>query len=137
MRNNILIKGAGFGLALAFLLSCAPKKRLVPSGGYEKRVSRAERADVFAHAAQHQRHFTTFSGRAKSVLAINGKERYDVTANVRIVHDEAIWISVTALMGIEVARVLITPDSVKIINRLQAEYIKKPLEYLHHFTSSE
>jgi len=44
---------------------------------------------------------------------------------------------VTALMGIEAGRVLITPDSVKIINRLQAEYVSKPFEYLYNFTNDE
>ncbi|WP_353125666.1 DUF4292 domain-containing protein [Parapedobacter pyrenivorans] len=102
----------------------------------EKRVSRAERLNILSNIAQHQLHYVTFSGRAKSSIVIN-KDSYDVTANVRIEHSKAIWISITALMGIEVGRVLITPDSIKIINRLQSEYIQKPFEYLHNFTSDE
>jgi len=119
---------------LALLLSCGPKKRIVPSEGSEVKVSGAAKAAVMDHVAQQQLHYTTFSGRAKSAITINGKERYDVTANIRIERGEAIWVSLTALMGIEVARVFITPDSIKIINRVQSEYIKKPFAYLRNFT---
>lgn len=136
MRSNTLTKAAGFCFVLALLLSCGPKKRIVSSAGNETAVSGAARAAVMDHVAQQQLHYATFSGRAKSNLTINGKERYDVTANVRVVRDEAIWISVTAIMGIEVARVFITPDSIKIINRMQSEYTRKPFAYLSGFTGS-
>lgn len=136
MRSATLIRGSIFCVILAVLFSCAPKKRLAPTKGMEKRVSRAERLNILSNIAQHQLHYVTFSGRAKSSIVIN-KDSYDVTANVRIEHSKAIWISITALMGIEVGRVLITPDSIKIINRLQSEYIQKPFEYLHNFTSDE
>lgn len=136
MRSNTLIKGTVCCIILGVLLSCASKKRLPSKEGTETRVSRAERLHILNNVAQHQLRYTTFNGRAKSSVAIN-RDRYDVTANVRIVHDEAIWVSITALLGIEVGRVLITPDSVKIMNRLQAEYIGKPFNYLHKFTSRE
>lgn len=134
MRRNTLIRRAVFCITLAVLLSCASKKRLTPTEGTEKRVSRAERMNILDSVAQHQLNYTTFSGRAKSSIVIN-KDSYDVTANVRIARDKAIWVSITALMGIEVGRILITPDSIRIINRLQSEYIHKPFDYLHNFTS--
>ncbi len=138
MRNSILTKTAGLCCVLAVLsLSCGPKKRVVPSGGSEVRMSGKDRAAVLRHFGERQLQYTTFSGRAKSILTINGKERYDVTANVRILRDKAVWISVTALMGMEVARVLITPDSIKVINRLQAEYVREPFAYLYNFTGSD
>lgn len=133
MQSNILIKVA-LCVLLATVFSCATKKRLPRSGTDERRVSRAERLRVIDGITRHQLHFNTFSGRAKSRIAIN-KDNYDVTTNVRLVRDSAIWISVTALMGIEAGRVLITPDSVKIINRLQSEYVSQPFAYIHRFTT--
>ncbi|WP_197053659.1 DUF4292 domain-containing protein [Sphingobacterium sp. T2] len=60
--------------------------------------------------------FHTFSGRAKAAVEF-GKERQDATLNVRINRSKAIWISVTAsFLNIEAVRVLITPDSIKIMN---------------------
>ena len=137
MRSNILTRWAGYGVVLAsLLLACGPKKRIVSSGDSETRISEVAERRVMDRVAQHRQHYTTFNGRARSNLTINGKKRYDVTANVRIVHDEAIWISVTAIMGIEAARVLITPDSIKVINRLSSEYVGKPFAYLHDFMGS-
>lgn len=134
MLSNTLTKAAGLCFALALVLSCGPKKKTVTSGDNETQMWGAKKVAVLDGVAQQQLRYTTFSGRAKSNITINGKERYDVTANVRVVRDKAIWISVTAIMGIEVARVFITPDSIKIINRLQSEYTNKPFAYLRKFT---
>src|SRR5690606_28598736 len=136
MRNNTLIKWAVHYLALAVMFSCGPKKQVVSTGEGGTAVSGAARAMVMEHVAQQRMHYTTFNGRAKSSLTLNNKERYDVTASIRLIRDEAIWISMTALLGMEVARVLITPDSIKVINRLQSTYICTPFAYLHDFTGS-
>ncbi|MGK6349732.1 DUF4292 domain-containing protein [Parapedobacter sp. DT-150] len=134
MQSNILTKAIAC-VALAAMFSCAPKKRLAVGEGSERRMSRTESRHVLEAIAQRQSTFATFSGRAKSTVSINN-DRYDVTANVRIKRDKAIWISITALMGIEAGRVLITPDSVQIINRLQSGYIRKPFDYIHQFTAT-
>ncbi len=136
MQSDLLIKAVFLGVSLVVVLSCSSKKSTISPGAGEKEVSRTERLRILHEVEAHQLYFTTFSGRAKSKIAIN-RDNYDVTANVRIERDKAIWISVTALMGIEAGRVLITPDSVKIINRLQAEYVSKPFEYLYNFTNEE
>ncbi len=124
-------------VSIVLLFSCTPKKELIATdGAAEKRVSRAERLQIMSGVVQNQAYFTTFNGRAKSKITVN-RENYDVTANIRIERDRAIWISITAIMGIEAGRVLITPDSVKVVNRLQAEYIRKPFDYIHTFASKE
>lgn len=135
MQSNISTRTVGWCLVLALSISCAPKKRIL-SDGDEVRISGVAKAAVLEGVARQQLHYTTFSGRAKSNLTINEKERYDVTANVRIARNEAIWISVTALMGVEIARISITPDSIRIINRLRSEYVEKPFAYLHNFTGN-
>lgn len=78
--------------------------------------------------------FHTFNGRAKTRIEM-GTDKQDVTLHVRIDRDKAIWISVTAtVVNYEAARVLITPDTVKILNKLQSEYIVKPFSYIHRYT---
>ncbi len=63
--------------------------------------------------------FRTFSGKAKAKLDNNG-ESNEFTANIRIRKSEAIWINVSALGGlVNVARLYITPDSVRMVNFLQ------------------
>lgn len=85
---------------------------------------------------QRQVAFNTFSAKAKTSLDIDGNGN-DVTLNLRIQHDKKIWVSVTALLGLEVARALITPDSIIIINRLQGMYIKKPFSYVNQYAGKQ
>ena len=83
-----------------------------------------------------QADFTTFSGKARTRLDINGSSN-DVTLNIRIQKGQKIWVSVTAIAGIEVARALITPDSLLVINKLEGLYMKKPFRYIYAYTSKQ
>ncbi|MBS1643940.1 MAG: DUF4292 domain-containing protein [Bacteroidetes bacterium] len=79
-----------------------------------------------------QRHtsFTSFSAKATSHFEGNGQNR-DFTANIRILKDQKIWISVTALGLVEVARALITPDSVLALDRIHKTAYLLPFSEAH------
>jgi len=51
------------------------------------------------------------------------------TTNIRWKKGEKIWLSMS-IIGIEGARVLITKDSIKIMDKINSRYILKPLSYL-------
>lgn len=59
------------------------------------------------------------------------------SANLRIKKDSAIWISISPALGIEVARALITPDSLKFINRINGTYFKGDFKYLNDLLQIE
>ena len=52
-------------------------------------------------------------------------------ANIRIRKDSLIWVSITPALGIEVARVMITRDSVKVMNRIDRNYFIGDYEYIN------
>jgi len=83
-----------------------------------------------------QTDFDTFSGKARTHLDIGGNSN-DVTLTIRIKKDQKIWVSITAIAGIEVARALITPDSILLINRLQSLYVRQPFSYVNKFAGNE
>jgi len=83
-----------------------------------------------------QVNFNTFSGKAKTSLDINGNSN-DVTLNIRINKGKKIWVSITAILGVEVARAVITPDSILLINRLEGVYMKKPFSYVYAYASKQ
>lgn len=70
--------------------------------------------------------YTTFSGKAKMTYEGKGQSN-DFTANFRMRKDSVVWVSITAVGGIvNVAKALITPDSIKAVNYLQKEvYLMK------------
>ncbi len=55
------------------------------------------------------------------------------TTNIRWKKHEKIWMSMS-IIGIEGARVLITKDSIKIMDKLNERYILKPLSYIKQKT---
>ncbi len=139
MRRNILNK-IGIVLALAVLVSaCKAKKEIVqppvtvpvtpapPATNHAAKLSAISGANLV---------FNSLTIKAKADLDIDGKSN-DVGMSIRIKKDQIIWISVTAIAGLEVARAIITPDSVKILNRLESTYIRKPFSYIYSFTNEQ
>lgn len=53
-----------------------------------------------------------------------GKDKTDVKGQLRMKNDSVIWISFSPALGIEAARMIMTDDSVKFINRLNKKYFK-------------
>ncbi|HEV7621670.1 MAG TPA: DUF4292 domain-containing protein, partial [Flavisolibacter sp.] len=79
--------------------------------------------------------FTTFSAKVNvDYKGVDGKN-YNVNANIRMYKDSVIWISAIAVLGIEAMRVMITKDSVKVIDKLSKTYTVRSVSYLQEVTS--
>ena len=79
--------------------------------------------------------FKTFNAKIKVDYQDSKGKQPDVTAIVRIIKDSAIWISLTAsFLNIEVYRVLITKDSVILLNKQEKEVQYRSLDYLQEVT---
>lgn len=79
--------------------------------------------------------FKTFSAKIKVDYQDNKGKQPDVTAIVRIIKDSAIWISLTAsFLNIEIYRVLITKDSVVLLNKQDKEVQYRSIDYLQEVT---
>lgn len=75
--------------------------------------------------------FQTFSAKVKVEYQDENGKQPDVNAFVRMKKDQAIWISVAAtFLNIEGFRVLITPDSVVVMNKLEKTIEEYPFSYL-------
>jgi len=137
MKKNILSSIFLLG-AVVFVSACKPKKEIVvaPPTQSESKTDNTK-AETLTLLNSKQLKFNTLSLKAKASLDIGG-DANDVTMNFKMKDKETIWVSVTALGGLaEVARALITPDSIKIMNRLKNEYLKKPFSYIYNFTNKQ
>ena len=74
--------------------------------------------------------FNTFSSKIKVDYRDSKQRNYDFNAFVRIQKDSMIWISVIAALGIEAFRVYITPDSVKIMDKLDKTVQYRSVNYI-------
>lgn len=52
---------------------------------------------------------------------------FTLSGTLRMRRDSAIWVSASAVMGIESVRALVTQDSVVMVNRLNQTYLLEPL----------
>jgi hypothetical protein len=79
--------------------------------------------------------FTTFQAKIKVESSGSQGKNQDLTAVVRMVKDSAIWISLSAsILNVEVYRLLITKDSVILMNKQQKEVLYRSLDYLQEVT---
>lgn len=74
--------------------------------------------------------FTSFTSKIKVDYKDSKQRSYDFNAFVRIQKDSIIWISINAALGIEAFRVMITPDSVKVMDRLDKYVQYRSVEYI-------
>ena len=117
------------GAALLLVTACKPKPTVGDNGagdGGIADVSAAER--VMQQMIEAQNVVDWLDARARvriesQALTVGG------TAFIRLKRNEWVWASVKKF-GFEAARVLVTPDSVYVINRLDNSYSIEPLSYL-------
>jgi hypothetical protein len=79
--------------------------------------------------------YNTFTAKVNVDYRGGDGKNYDVNANVRMYKDSALWISANAILGIEALRVLITKDSVKVLNKLEKTYTARSVDYLQQLTA--
>ena len=101
---------------LLLCFACGNNKHVVTTS-IEKRSTK----NILKKVEQNQLDYDWFTAKLNGKVEMNGSKT-PVSANLRIRKDSVIWISVSALLGIEVARIQITPDSLKLMNRINKTY---------------
>jgi len=100
--------------------SCKPKQEAV------KEIKETVKLDsgvenVFSKMKDNQFDFRTVNIKFQAIVE-SEKNNMSFGGSMRIIKDRVIWLSMSAVVGIEAFRVIITPDSVKMINRLNKTY---------------
>ena len=134
MRRNIF-NSLLFVALVSVVMACKTKKAIVKPPTAVATPADNKRSETITVLKAKDISFNTLSLKAKASLDINGNTN-NVNMNIRIEKNKKIWVSITAL-GIEVARALITPDSIKVRNSLQGVYLKKPFNYVHTYTNKQ
>lgn len=139
MKRNILNKGIVLLLVFS-AFGCRTRKPIAPVVVAPAPTTEARaafnKAEVLRNISAKQINFNTLLLKAKADLSINNNTN-GVSMNIRMQRDKAIWISVSVQVLGEVARTLITPDSIKIINKLESTYTRKPFSYIYQFTNKQ
>ncbi len=70
-------------------------------------------------------------------VKVKGYNNIGLKGQLRMQNDSVIWVSLSLKLGIEMARVMITEDSVKFINRTEKTYFAESIENLQSRLPSE
>lgn len=83
-----------------------------------------------AKLKEHELKFEQFSAKFNATYEVDRKTT-TISGNLRIEHDSIIWISITPALGIEAVRFMLTPDSIKYINRLANTYLQQDFFFIN------
>lgn len=89
---------------------------------------------TFDSIQKNRINFTTFSSKVRVEYRDDKNRSLDFNAFLRMKKDSAIWVSIIAALNIEAYRVIITPDSVTIMDKINRTVQRKPLTYLQAIT---
>jgi Domain of unknown function (DUF4292) len=80
--------------------------------------------------------FVWVTAKANVETLIDGKEEsFDIRVNIR--KDSAMLVTIQYLLGIQVAKILITKDSVKMVNYIQKNYFKGDFAYINDLLNAD
>lgn len=137
-----------FLIVTLIMFSCKPAAKLQKTTGVISKVDTTAVAvidsnktadsaqlikEVYNKVLKNKINFSTFNAKVK--VAYSDKDGGDeATAFIRVKKDSAIWLSLRGPLGIEGFRVLITNDSVKVMNVLKKYVQCRSIVFLQQFS---
>jgi len=76
---------------------------------------------LYSRLKEHELHFDWLSAKFDASYS-HKRNSNSFKGQIRLRKDSLIWVSITPALGIEMFRMVITPDSVKYVNRFDKEY---------------
>ena len=123
-----------FFLSLIMLGESCRSKKIVTGGKTslhaDSLLLNNEAARIIVRSRQNNLAYEQFASRIK-VEYSDGDLSQDLTASVRMLRDSLLWISLQGPFGIEGARILMTRDSIFILDKMHNAYLHQPLSYMN------
>ncbi len=117
-------------ITAAVLASCSPARKVM------KTPIKEEGAEfLFQKLKEKELRYDWFSAKFSAEYS-NKKNSNSFNGQIRIRKDSLIWISLTPMLGIEAVRLMISQDSVKMINRLNDTWFIGDWEYLNRMLNT-
>ncbi len=121
---------AALPVLLAMMLvmgSCASRRQII-----KEPLKEAKTAYLFEELARKELRFEWFSAKF-TIDYIYDKKLTEFKGQIRILKDSVIWLTFSPALGIEMARLMITNDSVFFINRINKLYLKGDYRFINDY----
>lgn len=131
-KKRLLSLGTVWGICLLLMVGCKTTKKVgtVEIGGIKSQ------REFFATMQDQSLSFHTLSARLNVDLRVPDKE-LSSRVDLKMVKDSAFQLSIQPLLGIEVFRIELTPDSIKVLDRMSKRYVAENYEDLRGQTPIE
>lgn len=114
-------------LVLSTFTSCRTTRKVI------KEPIKEEGADyLFTKLKENELKFEWFAAKFSLDLVLDNKKN-SLRGQIRMRKDSAIWVTLSPALGIEMARILITNDSIKFINRLNKTFFVGNYQFVNEF----
>ncbi|MFP4470017.1 MAG: DUF4292 domain-containing protein [Bacteroidales bacterium] len=117
-------------ITIAALPACKSKRAVIKAPIKERGPEY-----LFENLKANEFKFETFSAKF-SVDYKYDKNHYDFKGQIRIIKDSMIWVSFNQDLGIEIARLLITQDSVKFLDRFNKKFFAGDYHFVNNFLNT-
>ncbi|TVR88069.1 MAG: DUF4292 domain-containing protein [Saprospirales bacterium] len=126
-KSRLLVFGTSLLLIIGMLMvnSCKSPKEAVEEPEVELTAEK-----LIKEIKLKEFNAESIDGRARIQVGLDGMSQ-SFRGHIRAVRDSAIWVRATVL-GFEVGRAMITPDTFQLIDRVNREYMKMPLDVVAH-----
>jgi hypothetical protein len=122
MKKSIIY----FLILLAFTLSSCKTPRSIFIAPLKEQGS----SYLFNKLKENELQYKTFKASFSAEYEKN-KSKSSISGTIIIKKDSLIWCLLTPALGIEAARLVISPDSVKILNKIQGTYLINDFDYIN------
>ena len=128
LAGNWLLAGI---IGSAILFGCNPQKKII------KEPLKEKGADfLFGQLKKNEFHFDWLNIKFSAEVTFN-KNSNSFSGNARIRKDSAIWLAIYPALGIEAVRILVTTDSVKMLNRIAQTYFCGDFKYINQLLQTD
>lgn len=91
---------------------------------------------LFKKLKEHEFKYNSIKARF-DVNITTKKSKFAAKGFLRIQKDSIIWVSLSAGMGIEVARLALTPDTIKLLNRWESTYFINHFKFINKIVDAD
>lgn len=116
--------------SLSLLISCKSTKST-----YKQPIKEEGPDYLFEQLSKNELHFDWFMAKFKTDYK-HGKKTTEFKGQIRIRKDSVIWVTFTPLLGIEAARLMITTDSVKFMDRMNKIYFVGDYQFVNNYLNT-
>ncbi len=112
-----------------FLGACKTHRKVVETPSASTKLKGEEVIQAFDSVIAHQFQFKYLTAKASVDYTDRTGDTRSFDINLRLKRDSAVWISITPLLGIEAARIMVTTDSVWMLDRVHKTVSRRNISY--------